>query len=236
MLKLVSFDVWDTLLSIKPFYKSVSEELSKIIDKPQSILEIELFKSYQRIKAVRRSGKFDCPGMVEMMREEISKLLKVDAKALEKATASTVKKKQHEQLVIRNTVGVLKFVKALGLKIITIGNVVFWPGSSNRTLLEKTGLSKLIDGQFYADEIGVSKPKPEIFAYALSKFDVKPEEALHVGDSLFEDFVGAIFSHMNAALIDKSLDKSVKLSNWNAYVLPDIKGLEQIIEELTSQS
>ena len=100
-------------------------------------------------------------------------------------------------------------------------------------MLEKTGLSKFIDDQFYADELGVSKPKPEIFTKALSKFNVKPEEALHVGDSLFEDFVGAVLSHMNAALIDRHLDKSVKLSGWNAYIIPNIKALEEIIKELS---
>ncbi len=233
MLKLVSFDVWDTLLSIKVFYKSISEELSKITGKSQTVLENELFKGYREVKALRRFGKFEGSGMVLMMLEAMSKILKVDVKALEEATINAVEKMPCEKFVISGAREILALVKSFGLKTAIIGNVVFWPGNYNKILLEKTGLSKFIDDQFYADELGVSKPKPEIFTKALSKFNVKPKEALHVGDSLFEDFVGAVLSHMNAALIDKHLDKSIKLSGGNAYIIPNIKALEEIIKELS---
>ena len=61
---------------------------------------------------------------------------------------------------------------------------------------------------------------------------VQPEEALHVGDSVFEDFVGAVLAHMSAVLIDKNVNGVVRLSSWNAYVIPNIRILEQVVKEL----
>jgi putative hydrolase of the HAD superfamily len=115
---------------------------------------------------------------------------------------------------------------------VVVGNVVFWPGNYNRILLEKAGLAEFIDEQFYADELEVSKPKPEIFTKVLSRFGVQPNEALHVGDSVFEDLVGAVLSHMNAVLIDKSVDDVVRLSSWRVYIIPRIGMLEQVVREL----
>jgi FMN phosphatase YigB (HAD superfamily) len=67
---------------------------------------------------------------------------------------------------------------------------------------------------------------------ALSSFNVEPREALHVGDSLFEDLVGAVLAHLNAVLVDKNVGGVVKLSSWNAYIIPDLRLLVQVVREL----
>ncbi len=54
----------------------------------------------------------------------------------------------------------------------------------------------------------------------LSRFNVQPYEALHVGDSVFEDLAGAVLFHMNTVLIDKNVDGIVRLSSWNVYIIP----------------
>ncbi|MEM2281053.1 MAG: HAD-IA family hydrolase [Candidatus Bathyarchaeia archaeon] len=123
-------------------------------------------------------------------------------------------------------------MKEMGFTAIVVGNVVFWPGKVNRILLERAGLARFIDEHFYADEVGVSKPKPEIFEKALSRFNIEPYEAVHVGDSLFEDLVGAVLAQMNAVLIDKNVNGVIRLSSWNAYIIPDIRLLEQVVREL----
>ena len=66
----------------------------------------------------------------------------------------------------------------------------------------------------------------------LSEFSVKPEEVLHVGDSLFEDFAGSILSHMHAALIDSNVNSVIRLSGGKGHIIPSIKWLENIIKEL----
>ena len=60
-----------------------------------------------------------------------------------------------------------------------------------RFALKKSGLTKLFQVVVVSRDLGVRKPDPEIFRYALEKLKVKPEEAIHVGDSIKHDVKGA---------------------------------------------
>jgi len=231
-LKLVSFDVWDTLLSIRAFYQSVASELAKITNKDSAFLEKRLIEGYKRIREIRRAGGFDDKRIVSMTLNAIAKFLNVDSKAVTMAIFNAAEKHPAEQYLIEGAKEAVSSIKSFDLKIITVGNVVFWPGKINKVLLEKAGLSEFIDRQFYADEVGILKPNPEIFRKALSESNVQPEEALHVGDSLFEDFAGAITARMGAVLIDRNIKSAVRLSGWNAYIIPNIKQLREIVKEL----
>lgn len=236
MLKIVSFDVWDTLLSIKSFFRSVSRELAEITGENSVIIENKLIDGYKEVRAIRRTGGFKDSNIVSMALEAVSQFLKMDSETIENAILNAVEKASSEQHVIDGAKETVRLVREYNLKIIIIGNVVFWPGNYNRILLEKAKLSDFIDKQFYADELQVSKPKTEIFAKAISEFNIKPHEALHVGDSVFEDFAGAILAHMGAVLIDKNVKGVIKLSGWNAYIIPNIKLLKGIVEKLISNA
>ncbi len=233
-LKLVSFDVWDTLLSIRSFYQSVASELAEITGKDSAFLEKRLIEGYKKIRAIRRAGGFDDSKIVSMTLDIMAKFLNVDSEAITKSILNAAKGSA-EQYLIEGAKEAIDSIKRLGLKVIIIGNVVFWPGRINRILLEQAGLSDYIDGQFYADEVKISKPKPEIFHKALSEFGVQPEEALHVGDSIFEDFAGAIVARMGAILIDGNIDGIIGLSGWNAYIIPSIKMLKKIVKEFMNR-
>ncbi len=51
---------------------------------------------------------------------------------------------------------------------------------------------------------GATKPEAKIFKEALTLAKVKPEEALHVGDTYEEDFLGAKAVGINALLLDRN--------------------------------
>ncbi|MEM2202038.1 MAG: HAD family hydrolase [Candidatus Bathyarchaeia archaeon] len=230
--KLVSFDVWDTLLSIKSYYQSIAFELAKSTNLPPETITDRLVEGYEKVRAIRRAGGFKDSEIVPLALEAIAKFLGLDPEIILKAIIAATEDHPAKRHLIEGACETVRRVKERGVKVVVVGNVVFWPGSYNKVLLEKTGLSKFIDEQFYADELGVSKPKPEIFAKVLSRFNIQPYEALHVGDSVFEDLAGAVLSHMNVVLIDKNVDDIVKLSSWNAYIIPRIGLLEHVIEEL----
>ena len=231
-LRLVSFDVWDTLLSIDSFYYSVAIQLAeKLGGSPESWKE-RLMEAYMKVRAIRRSGGFRDSEIVPMALKEVSAFLNLNPEVIAKTISRAVENSDAKQHAIEGAEETIRFAKEFGLKLITVGNVVFWPGNHNRILLEKAGLAEFFDKQFYADELKVSKPKPEIFTRALSEFNVKPEEALHVGNSVFEDFAGAILSRMNAALIDNTVNGIVKLSGWNAYIIQNLTLLKTVLREL----
>jgi putative hydrolase of the HAD superfamily len=68
-------------------------------------------------------------------------------------------------------------------------------------VLERTGLRPLVDAVVISAELGVAKPDPTIFRAALQHLDARPEDALHVGDSLDHDIAGARAAGIEAVLV-----------------------------------
>jgi putative hydrolase of the HAD superfamily len=62
-----------------------------------------------------------------------------------------------------------------------------------RGQLQRAGLSQYFepDALAFSDEVGVTKPRPEIFHRALSGLGVSPADAAHIGDLRFTDMAGA---------------------------------------------
>jgi putative hydrolase of the HAD superfamily len=57
--------------------------------------------------------------------------------------------------------------------------------------LEEQELAERLDAVVFSSEVGVRKPRPEIFRAALDKLDVPAERVLFVGDRLYADVRGA---------------------------------------------
>jgi len=78
-----------------------------------------------------------------------------------------------------------------------------------KIFLEQNNLTKYFDAIAISGAIGFRKPNPKIFNYALEKLNVKPNEAMHIGDSLEEDIVGAKNVGMKAVWIceEKPMDR-----------------------------
>lgn len=68
------------------------------------------------------------------------------------------------------------------------------------------GLSARIQSLTISGEIGVRKPKIEIFQVACERADVSPKEALFVGDSVENDIVGANRVGMTSVRINRNSD------------------------------
>ena len=68
------------------------------------------------------------------------------------------------------------------------------------------GLSERIQSLTISGEIGVRKPKIEIFQVACERAGVSPKEALFVGDTIENDIVGANRAGMTSVFIDRESD------------------------------
>ncbi len=88
---------------------------------------------------------------------------------------------------LRENLESLKQKFSLGL----ISNTGRTPGKVLLKLLEKLNLRDLFDFFVFSDEILARKPDPRVFQIALSKGAASPEETVHVGDSYRLDFLGA---------------------------------------------
>ena len=85
----------------------------------------------------------------------------------------------------------LESLRTSGIKTGLVANS--WPDPARllRADAEAVGLAPLLDVMVFSEEVGVSKPQPEIFLHALRELGVDPAHALFVGDRLETDVQGA---------------------------------------------
>ena len=94
----------------------------------------------------------------------------------------------------------LRDLKAAGLTLAIVSN---WDLRLPR-LVRNLGLADYFDFLLSSSVCGATKPSPKIFHEALAQAKVAPHEAVHVGDTYDEDFVGASRVGIHALLIDRS--------------------------------
>ncbi len=106
-------------------------------------------------------------------------------------------------------------------------------GLAFRTGMQEIGLQEYFDPQKIAISIdlGSNKPDSYIFQYALDALNVKPEEAVMVGDLLSADIIGAkrlgIFAiwkpdpRLFVQARAEALEHSVQASSFEEYILKD---------------
>ena len=88
------------------------------------------------------------------------------------------------------THALLESLRERGLRLGLVSNA-FDPGWLLHRDLEEMGLRERLDYAVFSSEVGKRKPHPDIFRNALEALDVPAEEALFVGDRLYEDVRGA---------------------------------------------
>ena len=95
--------------------------------------------------------------------------------------------------------------------------------------IKKSIISKYFKDIVISEEIGISKPNPDIFEYAinnLGKFD--KNEILMIGDSLSSDIKGGINYNIDTCWFNpNNIENKTKLSP--TYEVSDFKGIEDIL-------
>jgi putative hydrolase of the HAD superfamily len=88
------------------------------------------------------------------------------------------------------THALLEALRARDIRLGLVSNA-FDPGWLLHRDLEEMGVGERLDVAVFSSEAGTRKPHPDIFRRALDALQVPPEEALFVGDRLYEDVRGA---------------------------------------------
>jgi HAD superfamily hydrolase (TIGR01549 family) len=93
--------------------------------------------------------------------------------------------------VLGSAQAMLDSLRGRGIKTGVVANS--WPDPARvlRADVEASGLAPLLDVTVFSEEVGVSKPQPEIFLHALRQIGVDPDHAMFVGDRLETDVQGA---------------------------------------------
>jgi putative hydrolase of the HAD superfamily len=94
----------------------------------------------------------------------------------------------------------LAALKSMGLRTGVLSNT-HWPRHFHEELLDRDGLTEFIDERVYSSELTHVKPHPLAFKAALAALEVKPANAVFVGDRLYDDIYGAKSIGMRAVLV-----------------------------------
>ncbi len=116
----------------------------------------------------------------------------------------------------------LAALKRRGLKLAVISNF----DSRLFGILEGLGVAAEFESILISSHAGYAKPAPEIFRLALARHHTRPEEALHVGDSVEKDAEGARAAGIQGVL----LDRNAKLKAAGFPKIKNLTGLLPLIE------
>ncbi len=233
-MKAIGFDVWKTLLNPDPFVRKFSQYLSLEVGLQGDEVYRLVIAAYEEIKRLRARGLIRENSIVS---DSLSVVLRyvpgATKEKVRRALSKAVLTVDPKELVLDTADIVLGTIKELGYSIVTIGNVVYWPGSYTRLLLERTGLARLIDAQVYADEEMCSKPSPRIFDAAVKALREEGKTVgllAHVGDNMREDFLGALSYGIKAVLIDRDgvFGRTLELIPGRGYIVKSLKEIPEL--------
>jgi len=142
------------------------------------------------------------PESLDDLRERCAVAMReaLDLPGLDQATARRVMLEALEFTPFPDAAPALRELRAAGHTLVVVSN---WDCSLPEWL-GPPGLLGLVDAVVSSAEVGAAKPDPAPFARGLELAGVRPEDALHVGDSLDNDVAGARAAGVRAVLLDRA--------------------------------
>jgi HAD superfamily hydrolase (TIGR01509 family) len=106
-----------------------------------------------------------------------------------------------------------------------------------REILDEARFSEHLSCVIISEEIGLRKPRPEIFAAVAGALDLAPEEILHVGDDLRADVAGAAACGMRTVWLTRRIaDPDAALEDYDGprpeFALEDLSDLAVLTARL----
>jgi putative hydrolase of the HAD superfamily len=205
MLKSVSFDLWETLLTDTPELSRRQERLR--LDRMERVLVERGFpQTAERIEQAYRALWHRCLELYWSRDEDIACRVQIEhfleALDLDPATFDEPSLAALEEVYANAAIDVLPSIvpgahevlaalRDRGFRIGLISNTGRTPGYALREILDRLGLASSIDAMVFSNEHGACKPQPSIFETLRDALDVTYDEMMFVGDNLYVDVHGA---------------------------------------------
>lgn len=129
-------------------------------------------------------------------------------------------------------------LRSRGLRVGVLSNSI-WSRDYHRDVFERAGVADLIDADLYSSELHIVKPQAEAFEAACAAIGVKPTNAVHVGDRLFEDILGAQDVGMRAIWLphdDKPTDQQITVDVVPDAVATDLLEVLDIVDSWLAET
>ena len=223
MIKAVFFDLYHTLICYDP---PQEESLARVLNdfgievapevlrRPIVVADEFIYQEHSRLSISKRSDE-----------EKKSLFAQYQAMVLKEAgieptgelignILSKMQQIKFSRVLFDDVLPVLTELKGKGLILGLISNV----DSDITPLLDKLGLSQLLQVVVTSQDTGYMKPQPEIFKEAARQASVQVSEAMYIGDQYQIDVLGAKKAGMQGVLLDRNsyfeeVTKELKIQN-----------------------
>jgi len=196
---LVTQNIEDNLVTMKAL-----EKISKILPRPKSPSELfAIYKQgYNVNEAFRSKHHVEIPiqaWMVQLLRRALGQ--EPEDNLVEEAIKIVVSARAENAVVFPDSKPLLEKLSKRRIKLGIISNV-----SSHDVaveILRKVDLLEYFDYVVTSAFVGIRKPDPGIFLYALMQLKLQPRNAVIVGDSERHDVWGGTITGMKTVLVSK---------------------------------
>lgn len=200
-IKLVSFDVWSTLVYSNKAYKRMRAHLLAsalgVADVTEVTAKMNLADDMLDDETVRTGAQFGFAERVQRTAELLDCEQPDDLEQLEREMNQAFLN-DLPTLTESDLVETLEILRGLGLTLAVNSNTGFVSGVLMRQMLDKLGILPWVQITLFSDEIGAAKPNPEVFNRLIKESGLTPQQILHIGDNLDTDVRGAKFARLHA--------------------------------------
>ncbi len=224
--KVIFFDLGETLVTQNiednMVTKNALKEISPML--PNRVSPERLFEFYREgykiNEAIRSRHHVEIPIQV-WMRQLLEKIIENNPsdQLVRKAIKIIVKARAANAVAFDDADSTLRKLSGRDVKLGIISNV-----SSHEVavgILDNVRLTKYFDKVVTSASVGIRKPDPGIFRYALTQFKARPEEAVMVGDSEVHDVGGGYVAGLKTVLVDRRRRVETSLADYRFNSLHD---------------
>lgn len=217
--KVIFFDLGETLVTQNiednMVTRNALREISPLLPKrvsPERLFEFYR-EGYKINEAIRSRHHVEIPIQV-WMRQLLERIIEDNPsdELVEKAIEIIVEARAANAVAFDDAASTLRKLSGRDVKLGIISNV-----SSHEVamqILEHVRLAKYFDRVITSASVGIRKPDPGIFRYALMQFKSRPEQAIIVGDSEIHDIGGGYVSGLKTVLVDRRQRVETSLADY----------------------
>ena len=224
--KVIFFDLGETLVTQNiednMVTRNALREISPILPKRVSPERMfELYRDGYKInEKLRSTHHVEIPIQV-WMRQLLERIIENNPsdELVSKAIKIVVRARATNGVAFDDAHSTIKKLSRRDVKLGIISNV-----SSHEVamgILDNVRLTKYFDAIITSATVGIRKPDPGIFRYALMQFKARPEEAVMVGDSEIHDIGGGYISGLKTVLVDRRHRVENTLADYHFHSLRD---------------
>ncbi|MGC8982665.1 MAG: HAD family hydrolase [Desulfurococcaceae archaeon] len=221
----VGFDIWGTLLDLEKLLGLLAERFSKVLGEDKNKVLSIINETHKEARDLRRTRPHLGPReILDISQGMLSERLRVSRSTLFEVMVNVFSEPAQE-LLYEDTLPALSALYERGVVMGVIGNVLFWPSSLTRRLLEGLGIASYFKAMLFSDEVGFSKPDREIFIEFSRVLGLPPGRIIYVGDNVVEDVGGALSAGFIGILVKRNSGKKIFVPELRAGLISDLREL-----------